>query len=64
MGVCQPVTRSREIVRMRLRPGDEERETVERRWRDRAEVVDMMESLRMVGEMEVDVAVDIVMEVM
>ena len=49
--MCQPVTRSREIVRMRPRPGFECREIVERRWREGVEV------LR--GDVGVDIEVDI-----
>jgi len=60
--VCQPVTKSREIVRMRPRPGVECRDTVERRCRDVVEEV--VEGLRDVsGQMDVDVAVDIVIDV-
>lgn len=53
----QPVRRSRVIVRMRPRPGEDERETVERLCRERVHV-DAVESLRDDGEMDVDVAVD------
>jgi hypothetical protein len=37
--VCQPVTKSLEIVRMRPRPGVEWRDIVERRWRNGVEVL-------------------------
>jgi hypothetical protein len=37
--VCQPVTKSLEIVRMRPKPGVEWKDIVERRWRDGVEVL-------------------------
>jgi hypothetical protein len=55
--VCQPVTRSLEIVRMRPRPGVEWRDIVERRWREGVEVL----RGRVEGsDIEVDILRDVV----